>query len=130
MELSELKNERVAVLGLGQEGQATVRYLIKHGCSPVLFDQKDYSHWEEEVKELITLHGLEYFYGQECFTSLKEFDPTDTAFLVDVYATVQNIVKEHQLPAYRLILNGGEYQDFPQLHFHLIAGVEGSKLNV
>ena len=25
------------------------------------------------------------------------------------------------LKAYRLIVNGGEYQDFPHLHFHLIS---------
>jgi histidine triad (HIT) family protein len=62
--------------------------------------------------------------------SLKEFDSADTAFLSDLYFTVQNIVKEYKLPAYRLILNGGEYQDFPQLHFHLISDVEGSKLKV
>jgi diadenosine tetraphosphate (Ap4A) HIT family hydrolase len=33
-------------------------------------------------------------------------------------------VEEFKLPAYRLIVNGGEFQDFPQLHFHLIADVE------
>ena len=53
--------------------------------------------------------------------SLKEFDPTDTTFLTDLYSTVQSLVDEFQLPSYRLILNGGEYQDFPQLHFHLIS---------
>lgn len=53
--------------------------------------------------------------------SLKEFDPTDAAFLTDLYSTVQNLVSEFQLPAYRLIVNGGELQDFPQLHFHLIS---------
>lgn len=62
--------------------------------------------------------------------SLKEFDSTDIAFLRDLYATVQNIVTEFQLPAYRLILNGGEYQDFPQLHFHLISEVADSKSKV
>jgi histidine triad (HIT) family protein len=55
--------------------------------------------------------------------SLKEFDPTDSAFLADLYSTVQSLVNEFQLPAYRLIVNGGEYQDFPQLHFHLISDV-------
>lgn len=55
--------------------------------------------------------------------SLKELDPTDTAFLVDLYSTVQSLVNEFHLPAYRLIVNGGEYQDFPQLHFHLISNV-------
>lgn len=62
--------------------------------------------------------------------SLKEFDPTDTAFLRDLYSTVQQLVDEFQLPAYRLIVNGGEVQDFPQLHFHLVSEVEGQRLNV
>jgi histidine triad (HIT) family protein len=53
--------------------------------------------------------------------TLKELDLTDTAFLIDLYSTVQNLVDEFQLPAYRLIVNGGEYQAFPQLHFHLIS---------
>jgi histidine triad (HIT) family protein len=56
--------------------------------------------------------------------SLKKLDPTDTNFLADLYSTVQDLVDEFQLPAYRLIVNGGEFQDFPQLHFHLIATVE------
>ena len=54
--------------------------------------------------------------------SLIELDVKDTEFLSDLYATVQSLVDEFQLPAYRLIVNGGEFQDFPQLHFHLIAG--------
>lgn len=53
--------------------------------------------------------------------SLKELDPNDSAFLADLYSTVQSLVDEFHLPAYRLIVNGGEYQDFPQLHFHLIS---------
>ena len=55
--------------------------------------------------------------------SLKEFDSTDTTFLTDLYSTVQSLVEELQLPAWRLILNGGEYQDFPHLHFHLVSNV-------
>ena len=54
-------------------------------------------------------------------SSLKEMDATDTTFLSDVFATVQSLVDEFNLAAYRLIVNGGEYQDFPQLHFHLIS---------
>jgi histidine triad (HIT) family protein len=53
--------------------------------------------------------------------SLAHLDPQDTAFLADLYSTVQNLVDEFQLKAYRLIVNGGEYQDFPHLHFHLIS---------
>jgi histidine triad (HIT) family protein len=55
--------------------------------------------------------------------SLKDLDSKDTAFLTDLYSTVQNLVDEFRLPAYRLIVNGGEFQDFPQLHFHLISDV-------
>ncbi len=53
--------------------------------------------------------------------TLAELDPQDTAFLTDLYSTVQSLVKEFDLKAYRLIVNGGEYQDFPHLHFHLIS---------
>ena len=62
--------------------------------------------------------------------SLKEFDSKDSAFLIDLYSTVQSLVDEFQLAAYRLIVNGGEYQDFPQLHFHLVSEVEGPKSKV
>jgi diadenosine tetraphosphate (Ap4A) HIT family hydrolase len=34
---------------------------------------------------------------------------------------VQSLVVEYHLPAYRLMVNGGEYQEFPHLHFHLIS---------
>jgi histidine triad (HIT) family protein len=60
---------------------------------------------------------------KKAVASLKDLDSTDTNFLIDLYSTVQNLVDEFQLSAYRLIVNGGEYQDFPQLHFHLISNV-------
>lgn len=56
--------------------------------------------------------------------SLADFDPQDTAFLTDLYSTVQSLVKEFDLKAYRLIVNGGEYQDFPHLHFHLVSNLK------
>jgi len=56
-------------------------------------------------------------------SSLKEFDSKDSAFLTDLYSAVQSLVDEFHLSAYRLIVNGGEYQDFPQLHFHLVSNV-------
>lgn len=67
---------------------------------------------------------------KKAVTSLKDFDPTDATFLTDLYSTVQYLVNEFQLPAYRLIVNGGEFQDFPQLHFHLVSHVEGLRLQV
>jgi histidine triad (HIT) family protein len=57
---------------------------------------------------------------KKAVASLQEFDPKDSAFLTELYSTVQSLVEEFHLSAWRLIVNGGEYQDFPQLHFHLI----------
>src|SRR6266498_5740951 len=67
---------------------------------------------------------------KKAIVSLKEFDQKDSAFLSDLYSTVQSLVNEFQLAegAYRLILNGGEVQDFPQLHFHLISDVQRSSV--
>jgi histidine triad (HIT) family protein len=62
---------------------------------------------------------------KKAVVSLTEFDSTDTVFLTDLYSTVQSLVEEFHLTAYRLIVNGGEYQDFPQLHFHLVSEIEG-----
>lgn len=59
---------------------------------------------------------------KQAVPSLVELDPA-SAFLPDLFGTVQSLVAEFQLPAYRLIVNGGEYQDFPHLHFHLISEV-------
>ena len=57
---------------------------------------------------------------KQAVLNLMELNPS-SAFLTDLLVTVQSLVAEFQLPAYRLIVNGGEYQDFPQLHFHLIS---------
>jgi histidine triad (HIT) family protein len=56
--------------------------------------------------------------------SLAQLDPQDATFLTDLHSAVQSLVDEFQLQAYRLIVNGGEYQDFPHLHFHLISNVK------
>ncbi len=58
--------------------------------------------------------------------TLMEFDPSDSAFLADLFSAVQSLVEEFHLPSYRLIVNGGENQDFPQLHFHLVSNAVGA----
>lgn len=67
---------------------------------------------------------------KKALTTFKELEAKDVSFLTDLYSTVQSLVDEFQLPAWRLIVNGGEYQDFPQLHFHLVSDVEGQRSNV
>ena len=57
--------------------------------------------------------------------SFAELAPADL-FLADIVTVAQSLIDEFHLPAYRLIVNGGEYQEFPHLHFHLISDVKRS----
>jgi histidine triad (HIT) family protein len=61
---------------------------------------------------------------KKAIASLMELDPSDKVFLADVFSTTQKLVEELDLvePGFRLLVNGGEYQDVPQLHFHLVSG--------
>lgn len=85
-------------------------------------------HRLRETETLMAFHHPKPSYAfhvllvpKKSVASLKDFDSKDTTFLSDLYSTVQSLVDEFHLAAYRLIVNGGEYQDFPQLHFHLIS---------
>jgi histidine triad (HIT) family protein len=61
---------------------------------------------------------------RRAYRSLMELDPADTAFQHDLIETVQSLVREFALEAggYRLVTNGGTYQDVAVLHYHLISG--------
>jgi diadenosine tetraphosphate (Ap4A) HIT family hydrolase len=50
-------------------------------------------------------------------------------FSLRVFKSAQQIVKDYHLEkhGYRLILNGGPNQEFPILHFHLIAEINPKK---
>lgn len=56
--------------------------------------------------------------------SLMDISGADTNFLTDLFQAVQSIVAELNLQqaGYRLICNGGPFQEIPHLHFHLISG--------
>ena len=75
----------------------------------------------EHPKPNYPLHIL--IVPKKTIASMMKITTDDQVFLMDVFQTVQSLVKEYQLEArgYRLICNGGENQDVPQLHFHLIS---------
>lgn len=60
---------------------------------------------------------------RQAIHDMMTLTPDNSAFLMDVINAAQQIVKDYHLgqSGYRLILNGGPNQDFPLLHFHLIA---------
>ena len=55
--------------------------------------------------------------------SLMELSSNDMDFYADLVQTVQSLAAEFDLEGrgYRLVVNGGEYQEVGQLHFHLIS---------
>jgi len=58
--------------------------------------------------------------------SLSDVKATDADLLADLMQVTQSLVMEFGLEktGYRLIVNGGKYQDVPQLHFHLVSEKE------
>ena len=58
---------------------------------------------------------------------LVDLNDKHDEFILDLIRTVQILVERLSLKdsGYRLILNGGEYQEVPQLHFHLVSGESG-----
>jgi histidine triad (HIT) family protein len=58
---------------------------------------------------------------------LTDVTAADVDFMADLFAAVRLLVDKLALegPGYRLICNGGPYQDVPQLHFHLVSGEMG-----
>ncbi len=55
--------------------------------------------------------------------SLMALKPEDAPVLADVAAVAQVLIRENELDArgYRLVVNGGPYQEVGQLHFHLVS---------
>lgn len=63
---------------------------------------------------------------KRAISSLGDLGPQDGVFLSELFLAVQSLAAEFDLEksGYRLIANGGKYQEIPQLHFHLIAEKE------
>ena len=57
---------------------------------------------------------------KQALRSLADIEP-GSPFLADLVSATQSLVNEYHLPAYRLVVNGGGYQEFPHLHFHLVS---------
>lgn len=74
MEVSDLKNKLVAVLGYGVEGQAVTNYLLKHGVKPVLFDQRPWEEWTAKDQAQIKQLGINFIFGPDALEELNGFD--------------------------------------------------------
>jgi diadenosine tetraphosphate (Ap4A) HIT family hydrolase len=52
---------------------------------------------------------------------LEDIQADQADLLLEILQTAASIATEFGLQEYRIIVNGGAYQDVPQLHFHLIS---------
>lgn len=63
---------------------------------------------------------------KQALMNFMELTPVDDALICEITHAARQIV--HQLGldehGYRLIVNGGEYQDIGQLHYHLISDTQ------
>ena len=83
-----------------------------------------------ETENLVALHHPHPSYPthllilpKKVLPSLMDLNRDDQSLLGEVMEAVQILIKQYELEktGYRLIVNGGKYQDMPQLHFHLIS---------
>lgn len=101
-------------------GRAFLHRLLRYGWLPV--------HYHHQTQTLTAFDHPAPSYPvhilivpRDPIASLIGLDPDrDSLFLHDLFATVQLLVHQLSLEQYRLICNGGAYQEIPHLHFHLI----------
>ncbi len=72
MNITDLKNKKVAVLGLGVEGMATIDYLSQHQIKFVVLDEKLLED-SDEIKNL-KQQGVEVHVGKDVLQKLKDFE--------------------------------------------------------
>ncbi len=110
------------------------RHPIIRGLARLGFRYMNFAIPVNRLRETATLMAFEHpspsypvhilVVPKRAYASLMELPPDDGAFLRDLVETVQSLVRELGLAegGYRLIANGGAYQDAPILHFHLVSG--------
>jgi histidine triad (HIT) family protein len=83
-----------------------------------------------ETETLIAFHHPKPSHGvhillvpKRKLPNVMAISPAEADFFADLYRITQELVIEFGLEefGYSLIVNGGVYQDVPQLHFHLIS---------
>lgn len=86
-----------------------------------------------ETKTLVAFHHPRPSYRvhillvpKKPLAGLADLTGEDSAFLVELFQTVQSLVAELDLEksGYRLIANGGPCQEVAHLHFHLISELQ------
>ncbi len=89
MKIEELKNKKIAILGVGIEGIATATYLAKHNISCVLLDES--TNLDKHIIEKVQQLSLPLKCEKDIFTDLSEYQivfrspgiPSDSSYLAE-----------------------------------------------
>ena len=71
---SYIKGKKVAIIGLGVSNIPLLEYMNKLGAKVTVFDNREKEKIPKEYLEKINNYGIEYFFGSECLSNLKNFD--------------------------------------------------------
>ncbi len=87
---------------------------IVNNSKVIAFDHPS-PYWEEHIL-LIPKKSI------RSIGELKLDDNNTIQILSEIFSSVQDIIRDYQFENYTLMVNGGSYQDVPQIHFHLGSG--------
>ena len=71
---SYIEGKKVAIIGLGVSNIPLLEYMNKLGAKVTVFDNREKEKIPKEYLEKINNYGIEYFFGSECLSNLKNFD--------------------------------------------------------
>jgi len=76
----------------------------------------------EDINPSADLHLL--VVPKEHIGGIREIGEKDGVLLAEVYTTIKKLVEQNNLEdnLYRVVVNGGQAQHVPHLHFHLLGG--------
>ena len=114
-------------LARARPGSAVLRWVLTHMSSLLPVRRL------RETETLIAFYHPQPSYATHillvpkgAYASLMALPAESTDLMRDLLRTVQDLVRELGLErgGYRLIANGGSYQEVPHLHFHLVSDCE------
>jgi UDP-N-acetylmuramoylalanine--D-glutamate ligase len=68
------KNKKVAVLGLGVEGIASVRYLCEKGAAVTVLDEREHGEIDEEIRDELRLLNVTLKTGGTSLDNLGQYE--------------------------------------------------------
>ncbi len=117
MNIKDLKNKKIGILGFGMEGQAVFRYLKNKGLNLEIFESIDIANWSEKQKsEIIGLESL----ANTGNNYLDKINTLDVLF-------VSPGININKIPVNYNILITSQTEFFFNLNTAQIIGVTGTK---